>query len=79
MKPNSYSLQSWGASAAKKELVKVPPSLSGEQQVATTKSMAKLDQGVKVIAVRHRHIKIADRSELGWHGVWWLSTRMMSW
>ena len=79
MKPNFYSMQPWGTCTAKKELVKMPPSLSREQQVAITKSMAKLDEDVKAIAVRHGHIKITNHSELGWHGVWWPSTRMMNW
>ena len=61
MKPNSYSMQPWGTCAAKKELMKVLASLSREQQlhqVAITKSMGKLDEGVKAIAVRHKQLGI---------------------
>ena len=44
--------------STKKELVKVPSSLSREQQLAITKYMAKLNEGVKAIAVRHRQLGI---------------------
>ena len=51
-------MQPWGTCAAKKELVKVLPSLSREQQLAIIKSMAKLNEGVKAIAVRHRQLGV---------------------
>jgi len=40
--------------------------LGGDQKVAITKAMAELEEGTKAIAVRQKHIKIADSSELGW-------------
>ena len=50
----------------KKELAKLLVSLSSEEQVDITKTMAKLDEDAKAIVVRQKHIKITDRSELGW-------------
>ena len=52
-------------SAAKKELKKLDP--TGEQDKTTVKNATThLDEGIKVIEVRQKHIRIADRSELGW-------------
>ena len=51
---------------AKKEVAKVLPSASEDQRTALTKAMTELNKGTKVIAVRQKHIKIADCSELGW-------------
>ena len=51
--------------AAKKELAKLTP--EGEQQTATVKKLKTcLDEGIKAIEVCQKHIKIADRSDLGW-------------
>ena len=50
----------------KKEMAKVLPSAAADQKTALTKAMTKLNEGTKVIAVRQKHIKIADHSELGW-------------
>ena len=51
---------------AKKEMAKVLPSAEADQKTALTKAMTELNEGTKVIAVRQKHIKIADRSKLGW-------------
>ena len=51
---------------AKKEMAKVLPLAAADQKTALTKAMTELNEGTKVIAVRQKHIKIADRSELGW-------------
>ena len=47
-------------------MAKVLPSAAADQKTALTKAMTELNEGTKVIAVRQKHIKIADRSELGW-------------
>ena len=47
-------------------MAKVLPSASEDQQTALTKAMTELNEGTKVVAVRQKHIKIADRSKLGW-------------
>ena len=52
--------------SAKRELTKVLPSSGGDQKLAITKVVAELEEGTKAIAVRQKHIRIADRSELGW-------------
>ena len=51
---------------AKTELLRVMPTVTEEQQVAIKKAVKELDKGLKAIATRQKHIKIADRSELGW-------------
>ena len=52
-------------SAAKKELKKLDP--TGEQDKTTLKNATThLDEGIKAIEVRQKHIRIADRSEMGW-------------
>ena len=63
--------------SAKKELTKILPSSEGDQKLAITKAMAELEEGTKSIAVRQKHIKIADRSELGWGVV--AAYKMMNW
>ena len=51
--------------SAKKELAKLTP--ENDVQTATVKRVKTcLDEGTKAIEVRQKHIKIADRSELGW-------------
>ena len=51
--------------SAKKELVKLTP--EGEQQTAIVKKLKTcLDKGIKAIEVHQKHIKITDRSDLGW-------------
>ena len=51
--------------AAKKELSKLEPQTEDENNTIA-RSKAHLDEGMKKIAVRQKHIKIADRSDLGW-------------
>ena len=52
-------------SAAKKELKKLTP--TGEQDRAIVQNVTNhLDEGTKSIEVRQKHIRLADRSELGW-------------
>ena len=51
--------------AAKKELSKLEPRTE-EENNTIARSKAHLDEGMKKIAVRQKHIKIADRSDLGW-------------
>ena len=52
-------------SAAKKELKKLTP--TGEQDRAIIQNVTNhLDEGTKLIEVRQKHIRLADRSELGW-------------
>ena len=61
--------------AARKELGKMNP--TGEHEKAVVKKTGDLlKEGMKAIEVRQKHIKIADRSELGWAVV--LRTRRMS-
>ena len=51
--------------AARKELGKMNP--TGEHEKAVVKKTGDLlKEGMKAIEVRQKHIKIADRSELGW-------------
>ena len=51
-------------SVAKKELAKLPA--EDEQEKAVVKRLKTcLDEGIKAIEVRQKHIKIADRLELG--------------
>ena len=51
--------------AAKKELGKLEPRGEAEKKIVEHMK-AHLDEGTKTIAVRQKHIKIADRSDLGW-------------
>ena len=51
---------------ARTELSKVMPAVTEEQQLTIKKAVAELDKGAKAIATRQNHIRIADRSELGW-------------
>ena len=55
--------------SARKELVKVMPGATEEQQTTIKKAVLELDKGSKAIATRQKHIRIADRSELGWNVV----------
>ena len=50
---------------AAKELSKLEPQTE-EENNTIAHSKAHLDEGMKKIAVRQKHIKIADRSDLGW-------------
>ena len=51
--------------AAKQELKKLTPTEAKDQEAAR-KVTLHLDEGLKTIAARQKHIKIADRSELSW-------------
>ena len=51
--------------AAKKQLSKLEPRTE-EENNTIARSKAHLDEGMKKIAVRQKHIKIANRSDLGW-------------
>ena len=51
--------------AARKELGKLNPTNEHEKDIVK-KTAAPLKEGIKAIEVRQKHIKIADRSELGW-------------
>ena len=52
-------------SAAKKELKKLNP--TGEQDQTIVQNVTNdLEEGTKSIEVRQKHIRLADRSELGW-------------
>ena len=52
-------------STVKKELKKLKP--TSEQSVTTVKNVnTHLDEGMKAIEVRQKHIRIADRFKLGW-------------
>ena len=51
--------------AAKKELGKLEPRGEAEKKIVEHMK-AHLDEGTKTIAVHQKHIKIADRSDLGW-------------
>ena len=51
--------------AAKKELGKLEPRTEEENNIVA-RSKAHLDEGMKEIAIRQKHIRIADRSDLGW-------------
>ena len=51
--------------AAKKELGKLELRTKEEQKIVA-RSKAHFDKGRKEIAVRQKHIRIADRSDLGW-------------
>ena len=53
--------------AARKELAKVIPGATEEQQVTIKKAVLELDKGSKAIITRQKHIRIADRSELDWN------------
>ena len=51
--------------AARKELGKLNPTNEHEKDIVK-KTAEHLKKGMKAIEVRQKHIKIADRSELGW-------------
>ena len=51
--------------SAKKEIAKLTPANEQEKAILT-KAKSCLDEGIKAIEVCQKHIKIADRSELGW-------------
>ena len=51
--------------AAKKELGKLESRGEAENKIVEH-IKAHLDEGTKMIAIRQKHIKIADRSDLGW-------------
>ena len=55
--------------AARKELAKLIPGSTEEKQVTIKKAVLELNKGSKAIATRQKHIRIADRSELGWNVV----------
>ena len=52
-------------SAAKKELKKIKPG-SDEDKESLQKASNSLDEGIKAIEKRQKHIKVADSSEFGW-------------
>ena len=52
-------------SLARADLSKLNPT-SAEQKAALESAGANLEEGMKVLATRQKHIKIADRSEHGW-------------
>ena len=54
--------------AAKRELSKLNPTKPAERE-AMKKAAASLDEGLKEVACRQKHIRIADRSELDWQVV----------
>ena len=54
--------------SAKRELTKLTTADSKDQS-SVRKATIQLDEGLKAIACRQKHIKIADRSELGWQVV----------
>ena len=45
------------------------PRAMEEQQTTIQKAVLELDNGSKAIATRQKHIRIANRSELGWNVV----------
>ena len=52
-------------SSAKADLLKLNP-VNPDQKTALESAKTKLEQGMKALAMRQKHIKIADRSEHGW-------------
>ena len=50
--------------AVKKELEKIEA--TGEQEEPVKKAATLLDEGLKALERRQKHIKVADRSEFGW-------------
>ena len=51
--------------SAKKELRKLTPTEEGQKAIAQ-RTAQHLDEGTKVLVVRQKHIRITDRSDLGW-------------
>ena len=51
--------------SAQKEVAKLTPANEQEKAIVT-KAKNCLDEGIKAIEIRQKHIKIADRSDLGW-------------
>ena len=51
--------------AARKEIKKVQPATTEEKE-AVKKATIHLDEGIRAIETRQKHIKVADRSEYGW-------------
>ena len=51
--------------SAKKELEQLMPSSDGQKN-ALKRAVSHLDEGMKAIAKRQKHIKVADRSDYGW-------------
>ena len=51
--------------AAKEELGKLAPIDEGQKGIVQ-RTAQHLDEGTKVLAVQQKHIRIADRSDLGW-------------
>ena len=51
--------------AAMKELGKLTPADEGQKAIVQ-RTTQHLDEGTKALAVRQKHIRIADRSDLGW-------------
>ena len=60
---NSSVEESMGA--VKKELMKIQPATS-EDKEAARKAVLHLDEGIKTIERRQKHIKVTDHSEYGW-------------
>ena len=54
--------------SAKRELAKLTPT-DASDQASVRRATLHLDQGLQAIACRQKHIKLADRSELGWQVV----------
>ena len=54
--------------AAKKELTRASP-VDPREKEAVQKAGALLDEGLKALETRQKHIKVADRSDFGWSTV----------
>ena len=54
--------------SAKWEIAKLTPT-NAKDQASVRKVTLHLDQGLQAIACQQKHIKLADRSELGWQVV----------
>ena len=52
-------------SSAREELAKIKPA-DPDERAALKKADTKLDEGIKSLIERQKHIKVADRSEFGW-------------
>ena len=51
--------------AEKKELEKLAPTDEGQKGIVQ-RTAQHLDEGTKILGIRQKHIRIADRSDLGW-------------
>ena len=65
---NFNSVMEEHVQVTKRELKKLMP-IEAKDQVVVRKATLHLDKGLKAIVARQKHIKIADRSELGWQVV----------